>query len=485
MAYLSRPLLALGMTLALTTTADAARAQSEPPPAEVRSTPDLVSVAQRVIDRRHALADVWPGYWPTGQSFILHDPNNGWVEAKGDAAPIFHSGVLEGGGRPYVFDFPGSPPDTIMVRWVTDERTTLSLIFHEQFHDFQKDRFTGAGGRGEFVDLSFVDDRPAFTADLELERRVLAAAIRADTPAERTDLARRYLALRRDREERTPAPVTTTERARERTEGSADFAGFLARGVVMPEETLKDSVLWRLDENLFQASGSYVTRWFRQRSYGVGAAILFLIDQGPGEWRARVEKGEALDVLLGETVGEVLDADRATSVRETRTRFDAADLTTQARAAFSAGRPQPTSIADFHALGARRVTLKVISAADEPPLGLSFSGDMHPLSTSAMGILNLKSFAIDINGVAMNVTGLPILLDLDEINGQTSSTFTVLMSDLSSLPLLAGLPQGETVHDDLTLESQQFTLRLDRPVRILTGPDEIIILVDRTARPGQ
>lgn len=307
---LRQGLLAFLATAAL---AGQARAQASPE--------QLTALAQVVVELNAPLSEIWPGYWPDGQSFILHAPETGAVFAGAASLeePRFRPGRLPGAEAAYVIDYPSGVPNTILLN-VRGSDDDLSTLFHEQFHDFQSGAFRWTGQvAGEFVDLSLIDDLTRFTAEVELERRVLAAAMEAPDAESRRELARGYLALRRDRESRLNPAIAAVERHREWSEGTAEYAGRMGSAIIRVQDApvrhhVRCQLAEALRQDIFDNPQQFTTNMFRWRAYAVGASMTWLLDeQGADGWRDRVSAGTPLDVLLENLIG-VADAATAAAL---------------------------------------------------------------------------------------------------------------------------------------------------------------------------
>jgi hypothetical protein len=197
---------------------------ASPAAADPASQEELEAVARRVLAHEDALSRLWPGFWPPGQPFIIHHPDTGAVFAgqASPAGPEFRPGALPGAHSGYELDYPSGAPDTVALKYGEDV-ADLSTLFHEQFHDYQRDAFRWiGGGHEEFVDVSLIPDRAGFAAAAEIERRVLVDALTARRPAERRRFARAYLALREHRLGALAPEVAAAEAHREWTEGTAE-----------------------------------------------------------------------------------------------------------------------------------------------------------------------------------------------------------------------------------------------------------------------
>lgn len=453
--------------------------------APVRAQPDalnagqLEALATSVLARSDRLAQIWPGYWPASQMFVIYESGVGAVFAGGARPMEFRPGRLENATRPFVFDYPSGVPNTIMIqRYQTPDRTLLTM-FHELFHDVQTDRFAGTGRRGEFVDLSSVTDRVGLTVDMEIERRALSAALQADDPQARRAGLKTYLSLRRTREAGMPARVVATERSREVFEGTADYVGRRALDVALETNTSRRDILKELEDDLISGPGSYLNRWFRARSYGVGAALCLMLDEFGGDWKPAVEGGAALDDLLGRAIGEPSVAERSRLASLGREAFGAADVMREVTAAFASGPPQLAALSDFEALAGKRIIVRINEGAGPQP-EVTFSAQMHPLSPSAIALLAVQSFHIESPTISITAAPKALLMDSEGSGSSSERVYTFVIDDLGGL----SVPAGESRPDALHLTAEGVDIKVRGPVRIVRTDDAIVIFASQERTPA-
>ncbi|HLL45279.1 MAG TPA: hypothetical protein VK399_01160, partial [Longimicrobiaceae bacterium] len=188
----------------------------------------------------------------------------------------------------------------------------LAGHFHEAFHAYQSRRFNEAAGVksgfGEPIATSPRAGTAEFAARAEIERRILAAALRTPSLDSLRPLLLGYLAVRHARSWGAP-DVQQVERAMELDEGTAGLVGYEAALLAtdQPRARIPEVVVEReLGKPLagmpeFPESDARLMRW---RMYGTGAALGLLLERlGRRDWRARAEAGSYLDVMLAHAVG--------------------------------------------------------------------------------------------------------------------------------------------------------------------------------------
>lgn len=421
--------------------------------------------ARQIEAEQDALSRIWPGYWPSDQPFVLYLPDTGAVSGGAAAAdqPEFRPGPLEGVRFAYVLDYPSGAPNTVLLR-LDDLEDDLSTLFHEQFHDYQTDAFRWIGeGGGEFVDLSGVADRDAFTVAIEGERRLLSQALTSKNPAERKRLVRQYLTARETRLAALPPGIRNAEDHREWTEGTADYAAVLAMKIIHPDgPDAVERLVSKLDAPLLGEWGSYLGAVFRGRAYGVGAAQAWLLDDlAVPDWRARIERGARMTALLDEALTAAgVDTAPAPPPIDPAVREDilnqlaALDAEPADRAAFLASRPHWLML---------ELTVPAQRVRD---LTLSFGADhMSPLPDGSIALLQAREVVIGFGDFRVEARGRAALLDFNGDDGRMR--FAIALSgeeeavrlvtpgaQLDGLTLT--LPEG--LHP--TLEAGQVVLRV-------------------------
>ncbi|MBA4000482.1 hypothetical protein [Brevundimonas sp.] len=450
-------------------------------PVVAQATADeLTAMAQRVVDRSEALGEVWPGYWPPDQPFILYAPDTGAVfaGAASPQGPSFRPGPLEGATFSYVLNYPFGPPNTVLLE-VDSPEDDLDTLFHEQFHDFQTDAFTWVGeGGGEYVDLALIADLGLFTAGVELERRVLADAVRAPEAQTRRALAQVYLALRRDREGRLHPSIIATERHREWTEGTAEYVGLQASTLVwnQPDDVLRGHLEGALRRELLTRPGGYVVNMFRWRAYGVGAAIAWLLDDiGVADWRTAVESGAPLDTLLEAAVG-VATPDRRDEVRLTH---DLDGLIREISPKMASVGAVSMDRDEFLASAPRRLVVELeLPLAELAELQLSFhSAAMAPLSNGVIALPDATRVSAEWGGLALRVEGRSVLLDMPVLveNGRGVYRFSILLSDLGGLEALT----PGALDAPVSVEIEGVTLTVPRGSVVEAQGEALVVSVTR------
>jgi hypothetical protein len=471
---------------------------------------EIVETAARIVRGGKVLSHIWPGYWPKDQAFIFHAAGEGALlispgprpegfepvppddlpsELRGRA--FYRPGTMKEAVRPFTLDFPlGRGKTAVVVNYTgrggapVEGRpvSATTIMLHEQFHAYQDTAFERESA-GQFVDPLSVKDRVAFAAAAETEQRVLGAAIKARSAAERKKLLQQYVALRQEREATIPAEARQVEQSFERSEGTAKYIDRVAHAhlfeggaAAVPELIVKE-----LEQYLMRNSGAFGTVWFRGRGYSTGAALSYLLSLYSPQWRQRVEEGAALDELLKDAIGMPAEAAAlAQSARETfgyearRRRLEAPIR--------EAEKKEIKSVDEFLALGAYAVTLDIENPKDGPStLQRGFSArNMADLSPTVVALPTAFTYSLTSPRAALAVKERPVL---EETKGTRAET-TVLLPSPPEAEGVGELPVGEHRLERLRMSAPGYELTLDRPVVVTVRPKSMHIKVEDAPPPA-
>ena len=488
------------LTLAcLPASSPAAELQTAAAPSRPAAVPDLdelLSIAAQVVRSSKRLSRIWPGYWPEDQAFILHVKGFGALlvspgprpagfepipdselpnELRGTA--FFHKDTLKGTERPFVIGYPIGEGKTAMLANIVsiggkrEPAATMGLLLHEQFHGYQQKTFKGR--EQQFVDPLAVKDRVAFAAAAEVERSILADALRASSKREREQLLRQYLAVRRERERGMAPQAVKTEQGFERSEGTANYSETAGMAAIKGggDESLVRMLAEKLEQWKPASTGPFAGTWFRSRSYNIGAALTYLISQfsPSAHWRSRIEAGAKLDELveayLGgsspEEIASLASAARARFGFETRRR----DLEPVIRAA---EKSEIKSVAEFLALAPYQLVLEPGAAGAGARPGFQAEA-MTLLSPSTTALQGVGKFNLPADSFNLTASGHPVLLE------GSPRRYSVL---LPTAPLVDGsrpLAQGEHRLEKLRLVHEGYELTVNEPVTIKVEPQRMVI----------
>jgi len=173
-------------------------------------------------------------------------------------------------------------------RSARDSRAWASIVIHETFHVFQRERHPAwSGNEAELFLYPMEDAGPLAVRRLETEafRRALAAKELQEAAC----WTRRALDERRDRFSKLPAGAVGYEQGTELNEGMANFVENLSLGKTQGPDL---------------PASEYAAGDVRSRAYSIGFAQAALLDRFDPAWRQALEGGQAtsLDELLARAV---------------------------------------------------------------------------------------------------------------------------------------------------------------------------------------
>jgi len=481
-------------------TETATTAESKAPAESSRAR--FLAMASRMVAAGAEVAKIWPGYWPEDQAFVFQTHGEGALlispgprpagfEPVADAEltpalrakAFYHRGEVAGTvDAPFVVDFPiGQKRSAILVNTIFSGKHTAEVAFHEQFHAYQFSAFKGVslvGGNWSFVDPASIGDRAGFAAAAETERRALKAALDADSADERKRTLLDYFALRRQREATMSAQTIESERAFERNEGTAEYAARMALVAMGEFADAKAALVSRLDADLSAAEQAFVFTWFRERSYGTGAALSYFLSlYDPAHWQARIAAGETPDAMLANLVGAEADPQRAAQARE---RFGFERTLGEIGPAIRAAERFDVKDKDaFLRLAPFAVTL------DYP--GPIVNGKHAEVAVALMaespGVIELTKDATAVSNATMaNIESAPVRLAVDKrpFLSEANRYFTALLPGAPKVNDRR-LPPGEHRFERLRIEQDGYRLTIEAPVVVVVSQRDMRIAIAASA----
>ena len=279
------------------------------PPADTAVILARVGDEVRRLGAAHGEA-IWPGFRPDTVPLIFALPGRGtllvgWSGAlPAGYAPV--SGIPraawkdEGalGAASTGTSIDGRPAAQIRVRTLRATELVPTAV-HEAFHVFQKSaqRPDRRFGRGESPML--VSRYPIFDArneaEVSLEGRLLADALRARSSADVRSRVHEFLAVREARQRRLGAELAEFEAMAELNEGLAEYALVSALGWMAADAEATDSARAAARRDLASHDGRLdsltadVAQSMRLRFYATGPALARLLDRLAGaSWKQRL-----------------------------------------------------------------------------------------------------------------------------------------------------------------------------------------------------
>lgn len=439
----------------------------------------LVETVERIEAHQAALSQIWPGYWPEGQAFVLYEAETG-AAFGGAAAAVrgrFEPGAREDVLRGFILDYASGAPNTVLVNVSGALDREVEILFHEQFHDFQWDGFERqVAGSSEFVDLTLLPDTLAFAAAAELERRVLAQALQARSGDERRQLAALYLGLRRDRQVGLDVQFVDAEANRERIEGTAQYVGVQATAIVDDRSAgwVRERIAERLASNLWIPGSGYGSVMFRSRAYGVGAGLSLLLDDlALDGWRQQVMHGTALHVVLARSV-EPADE---TTTQAARASYRLTDIASSLAEPVQQSLPPFATAEQFLARASARLVVEFqipLDARSEFHSGFT-ARSLVELAPGVTAFLQMPLLESTWREARLRVSQRDVLIELPSSRRSAgthlANRYTILLDDLTGLDTL---PEGDAP-DGLAIEVEGILLSLPGDAEIQRNEGEIVI----------
>jgi hypothetical protein len=322
--------------------------------------PDTIPVAYVFPERGTALFN-WRGALPSGYQRVSEIPGVAWLGRQNISAAS--TGTSLSGRNVAQVSVSSLRPEIL-----------LPLAFHEAFHAFehavQKPGLRFGQGENSFYVASY----PLFDVRNEslwaLEGRLLSEALAAPSINRKRELAREFVAVRRQRQQFLEPSFAEFEQASELNEGLAEYAlvkalQLLAR-VNGVDSFTRSAAVHMLEQRLTNLASVAETRRqsFRLRFYQTGPAQALLLDAiGEPGWKVRlVSENQSLQDALAQATG--MDDARMAAFRRAVARLDTAratkDAATRVAMLVSSRRNQVDSV--LSALG----VIVEISAAELP-----------------------------------------------------------------------------------------------------------------------
>jgi hypothetical protein len=208
------------------------------------------------------------------------------------------------------------------VPWMNDSVAAMIVVaVHESFHRYQLEHVEPLIGQpSSWANLTPIQpyrswlDSTWVVEALVAERQALEGVSRAPTCREAAASMHRYIAARDGRLARMPVPFRGYEDAQERTEGVANWLGYvgLHRAVADLAPDVTSIVQRDLRESFLDNHGEPYRgyeAYTMYHLYVVGAAKAQLLSEcGSRDWRRRVDQGATLQGLLEELARRATEA---------------------------------------------------------------------------------------------------------------------------------------------------------------------------------
>ncbi|MEJ7759509.1 MAG: hypothetical protein WKF55_07925 [Gemmatimonadaceae bacterium] len=393
--------------------------------------PTIVAVSRAAT----SVDSIWPGYRPFERGFILFSREGpAWLVAESSPpAPWIAVSSAEPGltGRLYRREGPlpglnggidlGYPVGARTYPAVENERgrkKTLTTLFHEAFHAYQRGTFAGTEQQSGWQSVPPDAATPNIVAAIEMERRILASALEAPPGVATDSLIAAFLTVRSERMAALPDSVRSVDRRFERIEGTAHLVGYRASATALHADSAetREDIIRTLRWNLSVFGGGPENFYFRWRSYGTGAAMGLLLDRLGVSWQHDLAAGASFDSLLGRAAHIGGDPSMLGIARR---RFGYDSLLR--RAGRDAVPRSEDPIGDFLSLEPYRLIVEIrCDSACTPRVGVSFSfvgKGRSPTSpvTAVMLLPLVKRASMGLPELDLAIEGRPLMIDSREL----------------------------------------------------------------------
>lgn len=446
----------------------------------------MINIAAEVVRSSKDLSQIWPGYWPEDQAFILKISDKGAVliapshglnsfkpisdnqlpdELHGKA--YFHEGKLEGAIKPFILDYDISDDRTAILvnAGGYSRKNIISLLLHEQFHAYQDQAYID-DSKFPSINPSDIKDRVGFATLAEIERRILIDALSEKNAAKRLEILHHYFIIRQYRENIVPQIAVDTEQYLERLEGVAEYVSKVGESIIYKsgEQGLRQSLIQSLKSDLLEIGSSYNSGLFRGRSYQTGGALTYLLSlYNKNDWQKRIENGAFVDDLLM----EYIDTSTHIPIDVIYKKYGYDEIYQRFETIISKiNETEIKSVEDFLATKAHRLVIDTEFVSAKKIAGFS-AENSFPLGKAILAISNAIVYNSMFDGYSLTVKEQPMLLD--------NSKVIIL---LSSLPKISGTKtyaMGEYYLDDIRIADNGIELKIDIPL-ILTIADNVMTI---------
>lgn len=446
----------------------------------------MINIAAEVVRSSKDLSQIWPGYWPEDQAFILKISDKGALliapsHGLNSFKPIsdnqlpdelhgksyFHEGNLDGAVQPFILNYDiGDDRTTILVNAGGFSRVNIiSLLLHEQFHAYQDQAYID-DSKFPSINPSDIKDRVGFATLAEIERRILIDALSEKNAAKRLEILHHYFIIRQYRENIVPQIAVDTEQYLERLEGVAEYVSKVGESIIYKsgEQGLRQSLIKSLKSDLLEIGSSYTTALFRNRSYQTGAALTYLLDfHNDGDWKKKIENGSFVDELLEGSI----DISTHITIDAIYKKYGYDEIYNEFETIISKiNEAEINSVDSFINSKSHRLVIDSRLAHNNRVSGFTAT-NMSPLEGGAIALGTAKLYNKIADGFSLTVKEQPMLLQ--------GNIITIILSNLPQISDTQIYETGEYHLDNIHIADNGIELKIDIPL-ILTIADNVMTI---------
>lgn len=405
---------------------------------------------------RGELITSWRGALPDGFSAVVDQPGFGWRVTDTRAATNT-SGRL---GRRSI---------ATMVIGEGGVAEYAAIGAHEAFHVFEHSLQSGTHYIGQSENSFLVGTYPVFDtinlAEVALEGRLLAAALRAPTTQQARVYARQFAAVRDARHRRLGPDFSEFENKAEINEGLAEYVQRQVSAAVVNESPIE-----RLATELDQLTDNPELS-FRLRFYRTGPGMAFLLDRLDGDtWKTKLQLERVfLSELLARASGARTEEERVRGIAMVEQRFAALN----SKGAFSLEQLRRNRVAQADSLLARDGITVVLQSH-----GLNWCGfDPQNLLHAEPGLI------LHTRWVRACGSGSDLQFFTPVVDNRTTQEMRAVVGQLNELIITSGdkaldlTPGGPVEATAVKFESPRFSGQLAKARLLLDGRTLLIVPV--------
>lgn len=408
----------------------------------------LEALAEGIAKHDAGLSQLWPGYWPPGQPFVLYREGScvmrsatapdGFTAIDGRKdlwrgrcdGPRFQGPMLLGeriGGI-------AAPAVQIESHRETLEPATTFLL-HEAFHGYQADAFEKPEQTS--TDYAFPLDDELVRMKLR-EASFLLNAAATDDRARAITLVRATIATREARLARMPPEARALEDQYIVREGTAEYVDIRAGTLVRGGESALDYVRTALGRrsNGIGRTWEQLLRW---QSYSTGAAAGLLLDGWGVDWKPAVAEGQPLFDIL--EIASGYEPGQQAALIEASVGADSSGIHARAKQLISADRAADKALVRF--AKASKFVLELDDGDGKNGGSANFTTrEMHTVAGGTL-VMSPQSYTQAFGSADLDLRARSLRLHERDIDDPDSTTYIEIA--LPKVPTVEGCDADATV----------------------------------------